>query len=236
MLLSNRVYEEIFNAMLTKRLGPGDRLNRRQVAEDLGVSVAPVLEAMTQLEWEGFLTTSPRRGTIVREVPASQVLGRFHLRIAIEAQAARLYAGLPLEKHRGEILELAENVDRTSRGGADAFRAELRFHQRLVDAADCQVLSETFGQVMRHSLYYAAKQKLPQPPRRTKWMHTKLVEKLCESEPVDADSLIRQHLAPWILLLERAANEELAVPDQLDARGEGIRLNVKKKLRPKRQT
>jgi DNA-binding GntR family transcriptional regulator len=67
-LLSNRVYEQLYGAMLDGRLRPGDRLNRRQVSVDLGVSVAPVLEAMTQLEWEGFLETSPRAGTLVRQV------------------------------------------------------------------------------------------------------------------------------------------------------------------------
>ncbi|MDA1201787.1 MAG: GntR family transcriptional regulator [Planctomycetota bacterium] len=45
-LLSQQVYDQLYEALLDHRLKPGDRLNRRQVAEDLGVSVAPVIEAM----------------------------------------------------------------------------------------------------------------------------------------------------------------------------------------------
>lgn len=40
-LLSQKVYRQLYDAMLDHRLRPGDRLNRRQVAHDLGVSVAP---------------------------------------------------------------------------------------------------------------------------------------------------------------------------------------------------
>ena len=57
------------------------------------MSVALVLEAMTQVEWEGFLRTNPRVGTVVSGVTARQVLDKFRLRQAIEVEAARLAAG-----------------------------------------------------------------------------------------------------------------------------------------------
>jgi DNA-binding GntR family transcriptional regulator len=233
-LLSRRVYDVIYNAMLTDRLGPGDRLNRRQVAEDLGVSVAPVLEAMTQLEWEGFLATTPRRGTIVSTVTANQVLGRFRLRIAIETQAARIYAGSRIRAQAARIRELAAELDATRRGTLQSVQGELRFHHSLVDCAGCPVLSDAFGQVMRHSLYYAAKKKLPHEPKRPEQMHVKLAEKLLKAGPDQADLLIRSHLEPWITLLAKAAAEEPSDHRRLDARGEVTRLTTRKKLRPGR--
>lgn len=233
-LLSRRVYDEIYNAMLSDRLGPGDRLNRRQVAEDLGVSVAPVLEAMTQLEWEGFLATTPRRGTIVKDVTASQVLGRFHLRIAIEAEAARIYAGSRIQIAAPQIRKLAAALDESPRGTLQSVRGELRFHQALVDVAGCAVLSDTFGMVMRHSLYYAAKRKLPNEPKRPEQMHMRLVEKLLQSGPEESDRLIRKHLKPWITLLTRAAAGEQIDERRRDARGAITRLQTRKKLRHNR--
>jgi DNA-binding GntR family transcriptional regulator len=223
------VYEEIYRAMLTDRLGPGDRLNRREVAEDLGVSVAPVLEAMTQLEWEGFLATTPRRGTIVREVTVAQVLGRFHLRAAIEAQAARIYAGDLIRAEASRIRELAAAVDETRRGTLETVDEELRFHHALVDLAGCRVLSESFRQVMRHSLYYAAQKKIPHEPEPTERMHIVLVEKLLESGPEEADRLIRHHLQAWIDVLTKAAAEERVEGRRLDARGETTRIKARRK-------
>ena len=113
-LLSNRVYEQLYGAMLDGRLRPGDRLNRRQVSVDLGVSVAPVLEAMTQLEWEGFLETSPRAGTLVRQVTLADVLGKFRLRQAIEVEAARVSAGKPIRAARAFTRSLSVVTTRSA--------------------------------------------------------------------------------------------------------------------------
>ncbi len=230
-LLSQRVYDELYKAMLTDRLGPGDRLNRKQVAEDCGVSVAPVLEAMTQLEWEGFLVTSPRRGTMVRNVTASQVLGRFHVRIAIESQAARIYAGPRLVADAARIRELAAALDATPRRTWESVEAEMRFHRGLVDLAGNEVLSDTFNQVMRFSLYYAAKRVLPQGPPRPPREHIRLVERLLQCGPEEADREVRSHLEPWIeLLTPLAAREPKEIP-RVDTRGRPKRLKLRRKIR-----
>jgi DNA-binding GntR family transcriptional regulator len=209
-LLSRQVYDEIYAAMLSNRLGPGDRLNRRQVAADLGVSVAPVLEAMTQLEWEGFLETSPRRGTIVKRITARYALGRFRLRRAIEVEAAQSYAGDPIRSRRGELQRIARRLDATKPGSLANWRAEVEFHEALVRTADCPVLSESFAHVMRHSLYHAAHKLLPAIPPRAAAIHGRLVDALVKASPNKAEELIRDHLAPWITALEQAAAEESA--------------------------
>jgi GntR family transcriptional regulator, rspAB operon transcriptional repressor len=213
-LLSQRVYDEIYEAMLANRLGPGDRLNRRQVAADLGVSVAPVLEAMTQLEWEGFLETRPRRGTVVKRITARHALGRFRLRQAIEAEAARLYAGAKIRSQREPLLKLAQRLDASKRGSLANWRMEVELHDRLVRLADCPVLHETFTHVMRHSLYHAAHKLLPQIPHRGQDVHTILIEAFCVATPARADALIREHLAAWITALEEAAAAEPEVAEE----------------------
>jgi len=230
-LLSQRVYDELYRAMLTDRLGPGDRLNRKQVAADYGVSVAPVLEAMTQLEWEGFLVTSPRRGTMVRAVTAAQVLGRFHLRIAIETQAARIYAGPRLAAEADRIRQLAAALDASPRDTPESVEAELRFHGGLVDLSGSEVLSDAFRQVMRFSLYYAAKRVVPQGPPRPPREHVRLVEHLLHGGPEEADREIRRHLEPWVELLTPLAAREPKNLPKVDARGRPKRLRPRRKIR-----
>lgn len=228
-LLSNRVYEQLYEAMLTNRLVPGDRLNRRQVAADLGVSVMPVLEAMTQLEWEGFLETSPRRGTVVRPITASQALGRFHVRQALEVEAARLYAGEPIRQAREKLLTVACRLDATAVRSLANWRAEVEFHDLLVQQARCPVLYEAFTHVMRHSLYHAANRLLPEVPGRSAHVHSRLVEALAKASPEQADELIREHLSPWIEKLTAAAASEAAEPEP-----ERFARARSKSLKPKR--
>jgi len=71
--LSKEVYQEILSRLMDNRLVPGNILNRRKVAKELGVSVAPVLEALKQLEMEGFLESIPRKGTIVKPTSIADI-------------------------------------------------------------------------------------------------------------------------------------------------------------------
>jgi GntR family transcriptional regulator len=67
-------------------LEPGDRLPReRDLAEALGVSLAPVRQAMLDLTKEGYVDRERGRGTFVRDhklVEKIQILGSFHASVA----------------------------------------------------------------------------------------------------------------------------------------------------------
>jgi DNA-binding GntR family transcriptional regulator len=203
-LLSSRVYEQLYGAMLDGRLRPGDRLNRRQVSVDLGVSVAPVLEAMTQLEWEGFLETSPRAGTLVRQVTLADVLGKFRLRQAVEVEAARISAGTLIRAARTALEPLARKADAAAFATIDNFRTEVAFHTALVDVADCPQLSRAFSNVMRHGLYHAAQNLLPVLPARTRHVHRRLLAALRTATAGTAEKLVRDHLACWFEAIAKA--------------------------------
>jgi DNA-binding GntR family transcriptional regulator len=210
--------------MLDHRLIPGDRLNRRQVAHDLGVSVAPVLEAMVQLEWEGFFATSPRVGTIVRGVTLADVRGYFRLRQAIEVEAARLYAGERIRITRATLAGLAERADSAKTGTLDNYQTEVEFHTELVKLAGCQALNEEFSHVMRHGLYHAAHDLLPIFPERTPRMHAKLIAALSRADAATADRLIRCHLHPWGDALSRAVSAIGAPASIAVTRGSAVRI------------
>lgn len=230
-LLSNRVYEQLYGAMLDGRLRPGDRLNRRQVSIDLGVSVAPVLEAMTQLEWEGFLETSPRAGTLVRQVTLADVLGKFRLRQAIEVEAARVYAGAPLRAARSVLEPLAKEADAAAFATIENFKTEVAFHTALVDVAKCPQLSRSFGNVMRHGLYHAAQNLLPVLPARTKHVHGRLLAALCTADADAAEKLIRDHLACWFEAIAKA--DVPAEPPAVAFRGPSVSLKRRRRKSPR---
>lgn len=211
-LLSSRVYDQIYGAMLDSRLRPGDRLNRRQVAADLGVSVAPVLEAMTQLEWEGFLETSPRSGTIVRRVTLADVLGKYRLRQAIEVEAARGAAGERIQAARKTLEPLAAKADAAADWTTANYRTEVAFHTELVDAAGCPQMSRAFAGVMRHGLFHAAHRLLPCLPPRKPDIHSRLLAGLCRADADAAERLIRRHLEPNFAAIAAADVPHAAEP------------------------
>ena len=66
VVLSDRVKEYIVEAVLNGELKPGDRIVESSMARQLGVSQAPVREAIRDLVLLGFLESEPYKGTSVR--------------------------------------------------------------------------------------------------------------------------------------------------------------------------
>jgi DNA-binding GntR family transcriptional regulator len=92
--LRDRVVEKLQEAIFFGRLAPGKRLVETELAEMLGVSRAPVREAINELRVQGLVTTIPRRGSYVRETTAQDVRETYEARKAVELAA--IQAALPL--------------------------------------------------------------------------------------------------------------------------------------------
>lgn len=80
-------------AIIDGELRPGGRVTQDEVAERVGVSIAPVREALRVLEQEGQLTYLPRRGYFVTELRIADLEEIYELRRVLEERAVR--AALP---------------------------------------------------------------------------------------------------------------------------------------------
>lgn len=201
-ILSQEVYEWLLRRLLNGDLRPGTHLNRRKVAEQFGVSVAPALEAMLRLELEGFLKTFPRQGTRVQAISEEDVQGKMIVRQALEVQAARMYCGEPIRANRTKLLKLAKLVDKTSPKSMVNWKEEVAFHRALVGLTDCQMLIDSFDLIMKHSLFYAHNRVLPVLPKKkiAPDSHQKLLDALETQTPDEAECTIREHIQARISL------------------------------------
>jgi DNA-binding GntR family transcriptional regulator len=76
-------------AIVSGALRPRQRVNQEDVAERIGLSVAPVREALRALEQEGQVTYLPRRGYFVTELRMADLEEIYALRRVLEGGAAR---------------------------------------------------------------------------------------------------------------------------------------------------
>ncbi|MGH1482944.1 MAG: GntR family transcriptional regulator [Geminicoccales bacterium] len=82
---------EQLNAMVTSgRYAPGERLTENALAAELGVSRAPLREAIRDLADRGILISQPYRGLFVRPVSETDLRELYSMRIALEQFAFRL--------------------------------------------------------------------------------------------------------------------------------------------------
>ena len=67
------VVAHVVNLILTGKLRSGDRVDRNEIAHELGVSRVPIQEAVVQLEHDGILSTQYHRGAYVETFDESVV-------------------------------------------------------------------------------------------------------------------------------------------------------------------
>lgn len=136
--LVRSVREQLRLAIILEEIPPGTRLNQVQLAAQLGVSRMPVRAASAELVNEGLLVPIPSGGLAVRALTRADVEAAYHVREALEVQAARDVADRrpvePLKRMFGIL------ADHEALGGANDTRALLeldrRFHMTMLDATE----------------------------------------------------------------------------------------------------
>lgn len=140
--LRSRVADRLREAILRGELRPGQTLTEVALAQQLGVSRAPVREAFRSLSEEGLLETVPYKGTRVRALSRTDIEETYSLRGQLEAFAITRItrrAG-PVDFARLEVLceamqELAAAGDLAGLNAADE-----RFHKTIIELADHALL------------------------------------------------------------------------------------------------
>lgn len=79
--------------ILSGQLGPGDRLVEERLTEQLGISRAPLREALRLLQQQGLVVNRPRHGSTVADLTEADVHEILTLRSTLERMAVEL--GVP---------------------------------------------------------------------------------------------------------------------------------------------
>ena len=87
--VGDQAYEALHNAIVTGEYAAGRRLQIRDLAAELGISVMPVREAIKRLEEVGLVETQPYKGAVVKEVTREELLQIYAVRRLLEVEAAR---------------------------------------------------------------------------------------------------------------------------------------------------
>ncbi|MBI4892966.1 MAG: GntR family transcriptional regulator [Acidobacteria bacterium] len=199
--LTEQVYTTIRNRILRGELRFGAPLSRRVLAEELGVSIVPVGDALQRLEGDGLVESRPRVGTRVRVPTARSIRGHYILREALESQAARIFSEKASPEERDEIRRLAHQLDalyllRPDESTPDRlFEIHLfhmRFHMRIAECTGCDELCQAVekNQVLIFNWLYDTALDGQAPP--SGW-HSELAGVLVGSDPEQSDAAMRRH-------------------------------------------
>src|ERR1700758_486076 len=91
---TDRVYADLRRRIRELALPPGEPLRKEEIALELGVSRAPVSEAIARLAEEGLVEVFPQHGSFVAPIRAADVRESLFIRTALETEAMRRVAAL----------------------------------------------------------------------------------------------------------------------------------------------
>lgn len=90
--IADQAFEAVRTAIINGDYPAGRRLQIRELATELGISVMPVREAITRLEEAGLVESKPYRGAVVKAFTPEELLEIYAVRRLLEVEAARLGA------------------------------------------------------------------------------------------------------------------------------------------------
>jgi DNA-binding GntR family transcriptional regulator len=135
---AQQVLENLRHGLVSGLLRPGQRVTQEDVAVRLGVSVAPVREALRVLEQEGQLVYHPRRGYFVTELRIEDLEEIYELRRVLEGRVIRLALPGLDDETLTRVRAAAEECEAAGEA-ADVTRelaANRRFHFGLLESAE----------------------------------------------------------------------------------------------------
>ena len=85
---SEQVAETLKQMLLEGRLSPGDRVHETALAEQLGISRAPIREALHMLVTEGLIIHRPQRGKFIMTLTPQEICNSYFVGGVLEGAAA----------------------------------------------------------------------------------------------------------------------------------------------------
>jgi DNA-binding GntR family transcriptional regulator len=198
--LADRVFDQIVEAIVQGRIAPGETINEVNLSAHLGVSRAPLREAIFRLEAKGLIERIPHLGSRVVDLTSRDLEELFLIREGLEGMAARLAA----VAMSGEDLQaLAQSLEAHRRqpdvaSGTAYYQAggDQDFHFRIARGSNnrrlFRLLCEDMYSLMR--IYRFLSSATPGRARQAYTEHQDILSALQRRDADAAEAAMRRHI------------------------------------------
>ena len=213
--LDQQVYQAVKLMIIERKLTPGAKIIQDKLAQELGVSRTPLVNALKKLEHEKIVAAIPRRGFFVRLFTKQEMVQIFELREVLEGLVARRAAAQITETQittlryffsdfqQGEQLEDLKKYAHEDR----------HFHSFLIEVGGKGFLAdilETYN-ILTLSYQMIAQEGLVRAPRETLPEHLAIIDAISRHDTVEAETRIRRHLQTSREQLLKSIEDDLSL-------------------------
>ena len=195
--LSLKARQQTEEFILQGRLSAGEKITERDLAGRLGMSRAPVREAIRELINVGLLEQISARQIVVRKLLLSEVREIFAIREMLEAKASALAATRTSEIDLDALDQLHQNMKAAAinHDYSEYFELNIQFHKQIHQVADSPRLTALIDQVMRESLLFRSRSLASQVNiQKSIEEHEQLLKALQERDEQLASLLMARHI------------------------------------------
>jgi DNA-binding GntR family transcriptional regulator len=196
--LSDDVRDQIEELIAFGKLLPGDHLDETELAERFGVSRTPVREALSQLATAGLVEVRARRGAVVAQFNAQQLVEMFEVMGEFEGMCGRLAARRLTDEEQKDLLAAHALCQQVIADGADPdqyYEANDKFHGVIYRSSHNEFLMEQAWALRRRLRPYRRLQlrvrgRIPSSLNE----HQEIVDAILKGDGDKANELLRGHV------------------------------------------
>jgi DNA-binding GntR family transcriptional regulator len=193
-VVSAEVYAAIKRSLFEGEWAPGERIDRKALAERFGISQTPVNDALNRLTGEGLIDNRSRDGFFAPLYDDAELADLFAARAGLESIAARLCAEGAAEADKRALAEIFAGFGDAIRPGSEAayLAADKRFHKLVLEISGSIRLNEveaTFG-----IAYRSYEHGLVRSPGETLAEHRAIVGAILAGDGRAAQLAMAEHL------------------------------------------
>lgn len=204
--LAQRVYQGMKQAILALDFPPGANVRKAPICEKLGVSRAPVAEAIARLASDGLVDVIPQSGTHVSYFSMEEIREGVFLREALELATVAKVARDISEKQMKRLSRNMRLQELLVEDGdiSGFYQADEEFHQLIMEFTGYTRLLPDVTQKISLQVIRARLLLLPTPGRVAETLdeHRAIFAAIREGDAVQAQEAMKTHIGQLLPRIE----------------------------------
>lgn len=195
---SDQVVYFIKQCILSGELIPGDQVKEVMLSERLGISRAPIREALQLLTQEGLLVTEPQKGKRIRALSCEEIRNDYDIGGILEGAGVAMTLADMTEADIAALDAIVEKMRAlapTATGLSDLAELDEEFHAALLHRCPNRRLADmarTFCAVISKFLLYNHWNTLF-PPEEFVERHQRILDAVLTRDPETLERIVRNH-------------------------------------------
>ena len=203
-------YQTIRSRIITMELKPGDPLNDRELAEELGISRTPMREALLMLNIARMVDIKPQSGTHVAPINLKLMEMEQFSRYALEKEVLNRLRGKLTEQQIADYRRCIDDYRALEadlgqpRRTARMLELDNAFHRRAFEICG---IEDHYNYMLSKLQHVERIRKFSLQTEENKSVcgaHTRILEALISGSPEDVGEALQSHLTRYKLSVEQA--------------------------------